>query len=131
MVLGFFAIIFIIFDFYFYGIDLFKIVFMVIMIFLAYVLFQLRLISGGADAKAIMSLSILIPFFVFDILFLSCIISLLSIPLIIFLKKLHLKDVMIGYSFPFLVSIFIGFILSFFLSGFWSYSILYQLILLF
>ncbi len=37
-------------------------VFIPIMILLMYILFQLRIIFGGADAKALMSLSILVPF---------------------------------------------------------------------
>ena len=131
VVLGSFATIFLIFDFYLYGIDPFKIVFMIIMIILVYVLFQIHVIGGGADAKAIMSLSILIPYFVFDVLFLACIISLLSIPLIIIMKKSSVKEVMIGYNFPFLVSLFISFILSFILSGFWSISLFYHFVLLF
>ena len=40
----------------------FYLIFIPIMIALMYVLFQLRLIFGGADAKAIMALAILVPF---------------------------------------------------------------------
>jgi len=40
----------------------FYLIFVPIMIVLMYVLFQLRLMFGGADAKAIMALAILVPF---------------------------------------------------------------------
>jgi len=40
---------------------IFYLLFIPIMIILIYVFFQLRLISGGADAKAIMALAILVP----------------------------------------------------------------------
>ncbi len=40
----------------------FYLIFVPIMIALMYVLFQLRLMFGGADAKAIMALAILVPF---------------------------------------------------------------------
>jgi len=41
--------------------NIFYLLFIPIMIVLMYVLFQLRLIFGGADAKALMALAILIP----------------------------------------------------------------------
>lgn len=41
--------------------NVFYLVFIPIMIILMYVLFQLRLIFGGADAKALMALAILVP----------------------------------------------------------------------
>jgi preflagellin peptidase FlaK len=41
--------------------NIFYILFIPIMIIFVYLLFQLRLIFGGADAKAIMALSILVP----------------------------------------------------------------------
>lgn len=44
-------------------------IFVPIMIILMYVLFQLRLIFGGADAKAIMAIAILVPFPIYNITF--------------------------------------------------------------
>ena len=130
VILGTVAGIILVIDFYQNGINPLKIFLMIFMIILAYVLFQLHVI-GGADAKAIMCLSILIPFFVFDVLFISCIVSLLFVPVIVLFKRISFKEVMVGYSFPFLVSILLGFILSFILSGFWSFSLLYRFVLFF
>jgi len=44
-----------------FGDKIFYLIFIPIMIGLVYVLFQMRLIFGGADAKALMSLAILLP----------------------------------------------------------------------
>ena len=45
-----------------FEVDIIYLIFIPIMIILVYVLFQLRLIFGGADAKALMALAILLPF---------------------------------------------------------------------
>ena len=45
----------------FEGDNIYYLVFIPIMIILVYVMFQLRLIFGGADAKALMALAILLP----------------------------------------------------------------------
>ena len=44
-----------------FGDKIYYLVFIPIMIILVYVLFQLRLIFGGADAKALMAIAILVP----------------------------------------------------------------------
>jgi len=44
-----------------FGGEIYYLVFIPIMIILVYVLFQLRLIFGGADAKALMAIAILVP----------------------------------------------------------------------
>ena len=45
-----------------FEVNIIYLVFIPIMIILVYVLFQLRLIFGGADAKALMALAVLLPF---------------------------------------------------------------------
>jgi len=44
-----------------FGGEIYYLVFIPVMIILVYVLFQLRLIFGGADAKALMAIAILVP----------------------------------------------------------------------
>ena len=131
IILGSIASIILVIDFYIYGINIIKIVLMLFMIILAYVLFQLRLISGGADAKAIMSLSILFPLFVFDVWFIACIVSLLSIPFIVLFKGIPFKDVLVGYSFPFLVSLFVSFLIMFPLFFYMDLSIIHFFVMYF
>jgi len=62
VIMGSIGIIFIIIQFLTIGFDdLFQLVFIPIIIILMFVFFQLRLLFGGADAKAIMALAILLP----------------------------------------------------------------------
>ena len=62
IIMGIIGIILLIIQHFIFGFDnIFYIIFIPIMIIFMYVLFQLRLIFGGADAKAIMALSILVP----------------------------------------------------------------------
>jgi len=95
----------------------------IIWIVLFYILFQLELIYGGADCKALMSISILVPFFVVDVFIVSGLVMFLCIPFISFMKKLSMVDVVKSYGYPFLFSLFIGFIIVFFVSGFFSVSL--------
>ena len=104
---------------------------MIVMIIAAYLLFQVHVIEGGADAKAIMSLSILIPLLVYDVFFVACIISVLSVPFIVLFKKLSVKTVFMGYSFPFLVSLFVSFLIMFPLFFFSGFSIIHFFVMYF
>ena len=124
LVLGSVALSLLLVDFYLYGLDVFKIVSLVVMVLLFYVLFQLRVIVGGADVKALMCVCILIPLFILDVFFLSVVVMLLSVPVVCVFKKMPLRDVLFGYPYPFLVSLLCGFVLSYVLSGFWSMGLL-------
>lgn len=129
LVLGSIAITLLIIEFL-ERIDYIKIILIPGLILIFYVLFQFNIIQGGADAKAMMCLSILIPFNVFDVFILSANIMFLSIPFIYFNKKIPMKEVLFKYQYPVLVTLFIGFILSFFLSGFWD-EVLIQKIMMY
>ena len=108
------AIIILIVDFVLNGFDDLLLIVMVGIILLVYVLFQLRIISGGADAKAMMSLAVLIPFFVLDVILFACFITFIVLGIIWVVRR----SVPSGY--PFLLSLFSSFVVVFFLSGFWS-----------
>lgn len=85
-------------------------------ILLFYFLFRISTF-GGADIKALMALSILLPYPshdsilppVISILFYSCIFAVCCIPLLVCLKKdLTIRQVMLKYPFPFLFAITAG-----------------------
>ena len=91
----------------------FYLIFVPIMIVLMYILFQLRLIFGGADAKALMALAVLVPFqpeilqfplwktvmpFPWTI-FSNSIILFLLIPLSLFISNLIKRHIEFPYSF--------------------------------
>ena len=62
IIMGSVGVFLLIIQYFTVGFDkIFYLLFIPIMIILIYVFFQLRLISGGADAKAIMALAILVP----------------------------------------------------------------------
>ena len=108
------AIIILLIDFGLNGFDDLLLIVMVGIILLVYILFQLKVISGGADAKAMMSLTVLIPFFVLDVILFACIITFIVLGIIWLVRRSVPK----GY--PFLLSLFSSFIIVFFLSNFWS-----------
>jgi len=63
LVMGFIAIILIIVQYFSIGLkNPYYLIFIPIMIGLVYLLFQMRIIFGGADAKALMAIAILVPF---------------------------------------------------------------------
>jgi preflagellin peptidase FlaK len=92
-------------------INFYSLLFIPIMILLFYFFFQFRLLFGGADAKAIMSLTLLTPFtpifFIFPInvpimpfpwvIFSNSILIFIFIPLILFFYNLYKKEL----EFPF------------------------------
>ena len=91
--------------------NLIHLIFVPIMIFLMYVLFQLRLIFGGADAKALMALAILVPLHpaLYDfpiwksvmpapwIIFSNSVIIFLVIPLMLLIYNLGKRNVKFPY----------------------------------
>ncbi|MDH7507368.1 MAG: A24 family peptidase C-terminal domain-containing protein [Candidatus Thermoplasmatota archaeon] len=94
--------------------NLFYILFIPLMIGLIYVLYQLRLIFGGADAKALMTIAILVPFeptmYMFPLLkngimpfswsiFSNSLIIFLFIPLSILVYNIIKKDIEFPYVF--------------------------------
>jgi preflagellin peptidase FlaK len=94
--------------------NLYYLLFIPIMIGLIYALYQLRLIFGGADAKAIMALAVLVPIEpILDIIplwkngimpfswsiFSNSLIIFLFIPISIFIYNLSKKDIKFPYCF--------------------------------
>jgi len=93
--------------------NIFCLIFVPIMIALMYIFFQLRLIFGGADAKAMMSLAILVPlepsifgfpmltsFMPFSWVILSnSVLLFLLIPLSLFIYNIVLKNIKFPYCF--------------------------------
>jgi preflagellin peptidase FlaK len=93
--------------------DILYLIFIPIMIFLMYLFFQIRLIFGGADAKAIMALAILVPvfpdFFGYPlkasimpfswIVFSNSILIFLFIPLGLFFLNIFKKNMQLPYCF--------------------------------
>ena len=101
-----------------FGFDDLSIVFSIGFIILFYVLFQLHVIPGGADVKALMCLALLIPFFVLDVVLFACVFSGVVWGVVWLFDRDAIK------SFPFLLSLFVSFVFVFVLSGFWSFGFL-------
>lgn len=80
------------------------------------ILFRMKQM-GGADVKAIMCIAVLAPFLIMDALLWGSILMMLSfIPLyLIKHKKYSLKQLGTEYRYPFLVPLWIGFTLAFFI----------------
>lgn len=87
-----------------------------IMILLMLVLYRLKKM-GGADVKAMMGIAILTPFLLMDTLLWSMIVLLISIILLYLInhKKYSLWQLGTQYPYPFLVPLWIGFIVAFLL----------------
>ena len=85
------------------------------MFILSYVIFQSGLLFAGADTKALMSLSILVPFYVVNVFLLSILFILLVIPflLLYYHKKYSVLYLMTKYRYPFMVNILFGFLFTF------------------
>lgn len=95
------------------SINLYNLAFIPIMILLVYVFFQLRLLFGGADAKALMSLAILVPFnpslFIFPIydsimpfswiIFANSILIFIIIPISLFFYNAYKKNLELPFCF--------------------------------
>lgn len=71
---------------------------------------------GGADVKAIIGIAVLTPFLLLDSLLWGCILLLASLIPLYFIKhrKYSLKQLGMGYHYPFLVPLWVGFTLAFF-----------------
>jgi len=114
IIMGSFGVILLIIQYLIIGINnIFYIIFIPIMIGFMYILFQFRLIFGGADAKAIMALAILAPLepsiFGFPLLtsimpfswiiFSNSVVLFLLLPLSLFVYNLTKKNIELPYCF--------------------------------
>jgi preflagellin peptidase FlaK len=114
LIMGLFGVLFLIIQYFLIGsIDFYYLIFIPIMIILIYIFFQLRLIFGGADAKAIMALAILVPLkpsiFIFPlwdsfmpyswVIFSNSVLLFLLIPIFLLLFNIIHKDFKFPYFF--------------------------------
>ncbi len=114
IIMGSVGVFLLIIQYFTVGFDkIFYLLFIPIMIILIYVFFQLRLISGGADAKAIMALAILVPlepsiiefplwssFMPFSlVVFTNSLLLCLLIPLSLFLLNIIRRNIEFPYCF--------------------------------
>jgi preflagellin peptidase FlaK len=107
--------------FYGFGNQVIYLIFIPLIIGIVYLFFQLRLIFGGADAKAIMALAILAPFFPFEtltsyplyvsympfswVIFVNSLLIFLIIPISLFIinllrRNLQFPHFFMGYKVP-------------------------------
>ena len=74
-----------------------------------YLLFQFKLLLGGADVKAFMALVVLTPYLIFDIFFYSMLLAVV----IVVIKMVHdPKFNYVKYPIPLVVAILAGFLVS-------------------
>ena len=102
-----------------YNEPLWTILVAVILVILFYGLFQFNLINGGADTKALMCLAVLIPLFVIDVFLIASVIAVVSSVFMVH-KGYTLRHMLTEYRYPFLAALFPGFVITFFLTEFWS-----------
>ena len=78
--------------------------------------FRFKIIQGGADTKALISLCVVFPFgpdlgmfpifpgiypFIFSLFFNACLVAAISIPFVKYFKKLDLRTLLTKYQYPF------------------------------
>jgi len=97
------------------GFSLYYVIAIPFLIGLFYLLFQIKVILGGADTKALMALALLIPYPIHGItppvvllLIYASIFTMLCIPVVLYLKKEPLKQILFKYPFPFMLSLLVG-----------------------
>lgn len=97
------------------GFDPYYLIAIPLLIGLFYLMFQADVLSGGADAKALMALAVLLPYPIYGItppvilVFLyGGIFTVLCIPVLLYLKKEPLKQILFKYPFPFMLSLLVG-----------------------
>jgi preflagellin peptidase FlaK len=113
IIMGVVGVIILVFEYFTVGFtNPYYLIFIPIMIALMYILFQLRLIFGGADAKAIMAIAILVPFPIYNLTYLgpslmpgswqvfaNSVILFLLIPLSLFIFNILKRNIEFPFAF--------------------------------
>lgn len=119
--IGFF---FLVYELSINGIDYMRIFITIGLLLLFYLFFQIGLIKGGADTKALFALSLLIGIYVFDVFIIAVCLMLFScICMYLYKKGSSFRSIFVEYKYPFLMPLCLSFVLSYVFTNGWNTSL--------